>query len=249
MTWTEIGWVMIGLSAAFLIGFRLLFKGRREYRVRMRPAVSSFLERRVASIERGESRQLLLGDRFWSRAYPGLELHALAGLSGLVDAEALSDDGQMVSTGSGELLLFAQQIVAGRYQDGFSGGLHKAWLAVSLPGPTPLSFLAGVLAEMGMDPPGALGLLGHYGSTAPLITEGAFMRGGHVFSAAGSITAQAALFLNVHDLLVGEEMFLLPGLREATPEHQAGWVTEDILRAGLILLMIAAAFLKMAGVL
>lgn len=249
MTWTEIGWVIIALSTVLLIVFGLLFKASRSYRVQMRPAVKSFLDQRIASIERGRSRLVLLGDQFWARAYPGLELHALAGLSVLMDTEALADEGQIISTGSGELLLFARQIAYGRYQDGFSTALHTAWKAVSLPGPTAVSFLAGVLPEMGMDPPGSLGLFGHYGLAAPLFTESTLMRGGHVFSAAGSVTAQAALFLNVHDLLLGEEVFLLPGLLEPTPQNQAGWMAEDVLRAALIVLMIVAAVLKMAGVL
>jgi hypothetical protein len=70
-----------------------------------------------------------------------------------------------------------------------------------------------------------------------------------VFAAAGSVIAQAALFLNVRDLLIGEEVFMLPGLMEPTPPNQAGWLTEDILRAALMGLLIVAVILKVAGLL
>lgn len=249
MTWAEIGWAIIGLTAVSLTGFSLLFNRRRGYLARTNPAIKAFLDQRVAAIERGEGRQVVLGDRFWSRAFPGLALHALAVLPGLVNPETMADDGQAVVAGTGELVLFARQIVQGRYRDGFSPGLHAITMPVSLPGPTPLSFLAGFLPEMGLHPPGSVGIFGNYGLTAPLLTEGAVMRGGHAFAAAGSITAQAALFLNVRDLLIGEEVFLLPGLMDPTPYNQAGWITEDILRILLMALIVLAAVLTMAGVL
>jgi hypothetical protein len=249
MTWSEIGWVIIGLAAILLTAFSFIFRGRRGYITRTSPAVKAFLDQRVTAIERGETRQVVLGDRFWSRAYPGLELHALAVLPGLAGPEAIADGGQTVAAGSGELVLFARQILTGGYQDGFSTGLHSLIMPVTLPGPTPLSFLAGFLPEIGLQAPGSVGLFGNYGITAPMLAEGAIRRGGHAFTAAGSVTAQAALFLSVSDLLIGEEVFLMPGLINPTPYNQAGWMTEDILRALLIALMAIAAILKMVGLL
>ena len=249
MTWSEIGWIIIGLAAILLTASSIIFKGRRSYFVRTSPAVKAFLDQRVTAIERGETRQIVLGDRFWSRANPGLELHALAVLPDLASPEAIADGGQTVAAGTGELVLFARQILTGGYQDGFSTGLHSLIMPVILPGPTPLSFLAGFLPEIGFQSPGSVGLFGNYGITAPMLAEGATRRGGHAFAAAGSVTAQAALFLNVRDLLIGEEVFLLPGLITRTPYNQAGWMTEDILRASLIALMAIAALLKMAGLL
>lgn len=245
MTWSQIGWTIIALGAVLLVGLRLIFStGRHGYAVRKMPIIDRLTDQRVSAIERGLGRQVILGEKFWSRSYPALGLHALAVLNDLVSPGTTADGQEIISGGAGGLVVFARQIVQGHYQDGFS-----MRLPVSMPGPTPLSFLAGLLPEINRQPLGSLAIFGHYGSTASLWTEAAALKGAHGFAAAGSLSAQAALFLNVRDLLIGEEVFMLPGLFDTTPQAQANWLTEDILRILLIVLIVAAALLKMAGVL
>jgi hypothetical protein len=245
MTWSQIGWAIIALGALLLLGLRFLFmQGRHGYDVRKMPIVDTFLDQRVSSIERGLGRHMILGDTFWSRPYPGLGLHALTVLNRLVSPGSMADGLENINAGAGGLVLFARQIVLGQYQDGFSERL-----SVSVPGPTPLSFLAGLLPEINRQPLGSLAIFGHYGSTAPLWTEGAALKGADSFAAAGTLSAQAALFLNMRDVLIGEEIFMLPGLFNPMPQTHAGWLTEDILRVVLMLLIVGAALLQIAGVL
>jgi hypothetical protein len=247
MTWTQIGWTIIALAAVLLTGFSLLFRHRYTYQARKNPAVERLQEQQVIAIERGMGRQVVLGDGLWTHAYPGLGLHALLTLPGMVSPEDCVEAGQVISTGSGVMVLFARQIVQGCYQDGFSPGLQERVLPVSLPGPTPLSFTAGLLPDLSTQRLGSLAMFGSYGLSAPLWAEAAQIKGAHVFAAAGSITAQATLFLNVRNLLIGEEVFMLPGLLKISKVNQAGWLTEDILRVALMILLIIASVLKMAG--
>lgn len=248
MTWAQVGWVIIALSALLLVGFSLIFKSRHQYLVRHIPAVKSLIDQRVIAIERGKGRQVVLGNRFWNRAFPGLGLHALSVLPGLVSPEDLQDGGQVVSAGTGELVLFARQIVYGAYHNGYSMGLEQETNPLQVPGPTPLSFLAGLLVEINLQSPGSLALFGSFGHGAPLWAEAAFIKGGHVFAAAGSVSAQAALFLGIRNLLIGEEVFMLPGMIDKSPINQAGWITEDVIRALLIVFILVAVVLKMVGV-
>lgn len=248
MTWAQVGWVVIGLSALLLVGFSLLLKGRHSYLVRHLPAVKALIDQRVIAIERGKGRQVVLGNRFWNRAYPGLGLHALAVLPSLVSPEDVFDGRQLFSAGTGELVLFARQVVQGVYDDGYSMGLEQGANPLQVPGPTPLSFLAGQMVEINLQSPGSLALFGNFGQGAPLWAEAAFIKGSHVFAAAGSISAQAALFLGVRDLLIGEEIFMLPGLTDHSPINQAGWMTEDVIRGLLIVFILVAVVLKMVGV-
>jgi hypothetical protein len=247
MTWDQVGWGMIALAVVLLIGFNLIFKAGRRYHVRQLPAIKALFDQRVIAVERGEGRQVVLGHRFWGRAYPGLGLHALSVLPSLVSPEMMVDGGQAVSAGAGELVLFARQIIQGNYREGFSTGLEQSLSPIQLPGPTPLSFTVGLLTEINLQSPGSLALFGSFGQSAPLWAEAAFLKGGNVFAAAGLISAQAALFLSVRDLLIGEEIFLLPGMMESTTVNQAGWISEDILRALLIVLILVAAVMKMVG--
>jgi hypothetical protein len=249
MTWTQIGWTVIALAAVLLAGFSLLFRRRYSYLARKNPAVERLQDQQVIAVERGLGRQVVLGEGFWTHAYPGLGLHALLTLPGVVSPEDSVEAGQVISTSSGALVLFARQIVQGCYQGGFSPGLQERGLPVSLPGPTPFSFTAGLLPDLSTQPLGSLAMFGSFGLSAPLWAEAAQIKGAHVFAAAGSITAQATLFLNVRDLLIGEEVFMLPGLMKTTAVNQAGWLTEDVLRAALMVLLIIASVLKMAGLL
>ena len=249
MTWSLAGWLLIGLSAILLIVFHFLFQGDKGYSGRRFPETEALMDSRVFAIEKGQRQQIVLGHHFWSRAYPGLGLHALSVLPSLVDAETGADGGLTVSAGDGSLVVFARQIVQAAYQDGFSSALRPAGVKVTLPGPTPLSFTAGLLPELGRHSHGSLALFGNYGVEAALWAETAVLKGSQVFSAASTLDSQAVLYMNVPNLLIGEEVFMLPGLLTAAADNEAGWLTEDILRSLLMLLLVIAAILKMVGVL
>lgn len=249
MTWSLAGWALIGFAAITLSVFSLLYKSHTAYRVRHKPAAKALLNARTSSIERGQRQQIVLGHRLWSQTYPGLGLHSLSVLPTFLDPEAEADGGLSVSTGDGSLVLFARQIIHNRYQGGFSTALHDRGVSAVLPGPTPWSFTAGLLVELVSDPHGSLALFGNYGPEALLWTEAVYAKGGHVLAAAGTIESQAALYLSVRDLLIGENIFMMPGLINPNPKNSAGWLAEDLLRNLLILLLIAAAILKMVGVL
>jgi hypothetical protein len=249
MSWSQLGWVVIALSVILMASLWIVFHKWKGYPVRCQPAAETLIDARVASIEQGHPRQIILGHQLWSQAFPGLGLHALAVLPSFLDPETGMDGGLTVSGADGSLVVFARQIIQGRYQDGFSADLSAPGVRVALPGPTPLAFTAGLLPQLGADPNTSLVLFGFYGPEALLWTEATAARGGHTFAAAGTLASQAALYLSVRDLLIGEEVFLLPGLLEETARNHAGWLTEDILRFLLILLLITAAILKMVGVL
>lgn len=249
MTWSLAGWMLIALAAILLVLFHFLFQGKKGYSARRFSETEALMDSRVSAIEKGQCQQVVLGHHFWSRAYPGLGLHALSVLPSLVDTEIGADGGLTVSAGDGSLVVFARQIVQAAYQDGYSSALQPAGVKVALPGPTPLSFTAGLLPEMGRHSLGSLALFGNYGVEAALWAETAVLKGSQVFSAAATLDSQAALYVNVPNLLIGEEVFMLPGLLTATADNEVGWLTEDILRGLLMLLLVIAAILKMVGVL
>lgn len=248
MNWTLIGWVIIGLAAILLavLSWGVKIKG-------VPPRKMGFfrhlLTSRTATLEQGRSQQVILGNNFWSRAYPGLGLTGLAALPSLLTPEVLAEGQQAVSTASGSLALFARQIVEGHYTSGFSEQLLDSRVEAGLYGLTPFSFTAGLLPELKRTPYGTLIYLGDFGPEAVLSIQAAARQGGQVFAAAGSLTAQAALFLSVRELLLGEEVFLLPAALAPTPSNQASLWVEDLLRLALMGLLVAGAILKMTGVL
>jgi hypothetical protein len=249
MTWPLVGWILIGLATMLLLIFRFLFKDSVSYPVRRFQAVEQLKTSRVSALERGQKRGIFIGHHLWSRTYPGLGLGAVSALPAFIDMENKADGGQRVTTSDGGLLVLARQIAFGRYKGGFSQPLSEAISELSLPGTSPLSYTAGMLSELRSQPYGSLALLGNYGPEALLWAETLTDQNKGIFAAAGSLSSQAALFLNVRDLLIGEEVFALNGLIESRAEDEAAWLTEDILRVALILLIVVGAVLKMAGVL
>jgi len=249
MTWSLVGWAVIGLSALMLVIFNILFKNHKAYPVRRFPAVDRLTASRAAALERGKKRAVILGHELWSPAYPGLGLGALSIVSPLLEAEQVKAGGQVIAAGDGGLLLLARQIAVGRYRDGFSKSLIESDLGVILPGMTPLSFTAGLLPELRSQPYGSMALVGNVGPEAVLWAEAVADIKEHVFAAAGPITSQAVLFPSIRDLIMGEGVFLLPGLLKARTSDRAGFLTEDILRMGCILLLVIGGILKLAGIL
>ena len=249
MTWSLVGWAVILLAAVLLVLSEFLLKKRTIYQVRHQPAVDRLMISRLTAVERGQKRQVILGNRLWSHSYPGLGLQALSNLPAFMDAEAAVDGEQVVSLSDGGLFVIARQVIQGRYQDGFSEHFLEVDQQLALPGVTSLSFTAGILNIMARQKPDSLAILGDYGSEAALWAASAADHGGDVFAAAGSLESQAALFLSVRDLLIGEEIFLMPGLLDPAHSDRAGWLLEDILRIILVVSLIAGVALKLGGLL
>lgn len=249
MTPSLVGWILILISTLLLIFFTFWFKNRNGYFIRRIAGIKALKNARVAAIEGGKPQHFILGSQLFSQAYPGLGLSGLTGFSSYVDEETGIDGGLKVSGSDGSLVVLARQIVHNRYQNGFSTMLQHPGSRANLYGPSPLSFTAGLMSEFGFRPPHAVSLLGNYGSESLLWIEAAASMGGHVFAAAGTIASQAALFMRVHDLLLGEEVYLVSGLLDPSPANRASWLTEDIVRVILMVLLVVGAVLKMVGIL
>lgn len=249
MNWSIFGWGVIGAAAVLMAVFSLLYKSKKPYDIREFPQIEKLKDSRVDAIEGGLKRTLVLGHAFFSPGYPGLGLGSLSGVTGFLDPETLADGNLNIASSEGTLAVFARQIVEQSYEKGFSKALTPTGVRSSLPGPTPFSFTAGLLSDLSSYPQQGLFLTGDFGPEASLLSEINISKNGYVFASAGTIASQAGLYLHVKDLLLGENTFLLPGLIDPSPGKKAGWVTEDILRILLILMLIAGAILKLVGVL
>jgi len=249
MNWSILGWGMISVAIILLVVFTFRFKNGKSYKVRKNTQMEGLNKSRIAKIEGGLHRTIVLGHQLSSSAYPGLGLNSLAIVPGILDPETLADGKLNISTSQGSLMVFVRQIVENSYQNGFSKALTQRGVNTVLPGPTVYSNIAGLVCELGVHPQHGLILAGNFGPEVSLLSEVCVSKNGDVFAAAGTITSQAALFPQVENLVMGENNFMLPGLLTPSPGRDAGWLTEDILRILLIFMIIAAAILKMVGVL
>lgn len=247
LMWVSI--LIIGVAAVLLIAFTILFKDKKGYQIRQNPKVSRWMRAHTAAFERQEYQNIFLGQHLFCPAYPGVGFHALSVIPTFLEAEIGGAGGMSVSAGDGSLAVLAQQIIQGSYNDGYTAKLHSIGVTANLYGPTPISFLAGMLSEMHDNPHHSVAFLGNYGPEALTMVSTARRLGGHVFVAAGSLISQATLFTSIPDLLIGEEIFSLPGSVNPKAKYRAGLLTEDILRIGLILALIVVAMMKLANLL
>lgn len=247
MTWTTVGWALIGLAAALLLAFTWVIHPGK-YSLRKRLFAKHLARAQAATIEQGRRSQIVLGHTLWSRTYSGLGLSSLAGLSALLTPENLVDGKTTVSTTAGTLAVFANQILQGRYQDGFSEDLLTSKIHATVYGPSTFSFTAGLMSDLKMRPYGTLVLMGDFGAESAISINNIHEQLGEAFVAAGRIDAQAALFPNVPDILLGEEVFLASDLMKPGRGHQAAALTEDLLRTALIVALLIGAILKAVGV-
>ena len=249
MNWALIGWGVIGFALVLLAALQLWFKKRGGYQARHFPEIDKLEEAQTIAIERGLRRTVVLGHQLSSLGYPGLGLNSLAALPGFLNQESLSYGKMSISASEGSLAVFARQIIENRYQDGFSDALIASKVKPVLLGPTPFSFSAGLLSDLGIYGEHGLVLTGHFGPEAALWSEICASKNGQVFAAAGTIDSQASLYTHVDSFLLGESSFFLPGMIHPSLGKQAGWLAEDILRLVLILSILLGAILKMVGVL
>jgi hypothetical protein len=248
MTWAMVGWIIIGLAAVLLLGLTWVVRPR-SYPLRHRAFFRHLNQSRTATLEQGRRQEIVLGHALWSRIYPGLGLSSLASYDALLDAETLADGRQTVSANTGILAVFARQIIQGRYDAGFSEQLLPSKVQATVYGPTTFSFNGGLMSDLKMQDYGTLVILGDFGPELAISVKNIHDQRGEAFSAAGAMASQAALLLNVQDILLGEEVFMAPALFNPQPNNLAAAQAEDLLRIGLILALVVGATLKAVGVL
>lgn len=244
-----VGISIIGLAAILLIVFTVFFKDRKGYLIRQMPQISHWMKAHTAAVERQGYQNIFLGQHLFCPAYPGVGYHALSVLPTFLDSEIGLGGGVRVSAGDGSLVVLAQEIIQGRYREGYHLNLNTSGVQTHLYGTTPISVTAGILSEFHDQPNHSIAFLGNYGPEVLTMASTAQRLGGHVFVAAGSLISQATLFASIQDQLIGEEIFMLPGMLNPKVKYQSALFTEDILRIILIGALIVLAILKLVNLL
>ena len=244
-----VGIAIVGFAAILLIVFTILFKEHKGYPIRQMPKISRWMRAHTAAIERQGYQNIFLGQHLFCPAFPGVGYHVLSILPTLLGPEIGWGGGVRVSAGDGSLVVLAREIIQGRYREGYHPNLNASGVQTHLYGPTPLSVTAGLLPELHDKPYHSVAFLGVYGPEVLTIATTARRLGGHVFVASGNLISQATLFASVEDQLIGEEIFMLPGILDPKAKIQSALLTEDILRLLLILVLIVLAILKLVALL
>jgi hypothetical protein len=176
---------------------------------------------------------------------------ALAGLAllrRLGEITSLSDLPPLATTGSGELNLLAQDTLRSAHESVAVDQVFDMNNA-RLTGFTPLAYTAGVMPSIHDENISSNVLIGNFGPEVGLLVEASDRNGIPVVAASDSLSAQAVLYAATSEPLIGEELFAAGAYVQAGVTHSASLVVQDILRWLIIVALVAAAGLKLVGIL
>lgn len=91
-------------------------------------------------------------------------------------------------------------------------------------------------------------MLGNFGPEAALLVEASDRENVVVIGASNDLVGQSVLFAGSQDALIGEELFAAGAYIGTGASHTASLIVQDILRWLIVLVLLAGAFLKFAGV-
>jgi len=173
-------------------------------------------------------------------------LSALALLRQIGEQTSISDRPPVATSGDPVLAALSQDTLQAACQ---SAGVDELFQPTSgrLGGLTPFSYAAGAMTVARQEQVSTDVLMGDFGAEVGLLTEASERENSTLIAATSEPSAQAILFASAAEPLVGEELFAAPAYIGNDPAQRASLQAQDILRWLVILALLAAAGLKMAG--
>ena len=173
-------------------------------------------------------------------------LSALALLRQIGEQTSISDRPPVATSGDPVLAALSQDTLQAACQ---SAGVEELFQPTSgrLGGLTPFSYAAGAMTVARQEQVSTDVLMGDFGAEVGLLTEASERENSTLIAATSEPSAQAILFASAAEPLVGEELFAAPAYIGNDPAQRASLQAQDILRWLIILALLAAAGLKMAG--
>jgi len=173
-------------------------------------------------------------------------LSALALLRQIGEQTSISDRPPVATSGDPVLAALSQDTLQAACQ---SAGVDELFQPTSgrLGGLTPFSYAAGAMTVARQEQVSTDVLMGDFGAEVGLLTEASEHENSTLIAAASEPSAQAILFASATEPLVGEELFAAPAYIGNDPAQRASLQAQDILRWLVILALLAAAGMKMVG--
>ncbi len=248
MNWTPIiGLVLVLVSGGLLFGLTIR---RRKTAAKFRhiPAFDRLNRAIGLSVEDGTRLHISLGRGAIVSPGSAAGLAGLSVLRSVSQLTAVSDRPAVATSGDAVLGILSQDTIQSGYQA--AGAIEQYQPATGrVAGLTPFSYAAGALPVMRTEDVSANVVLGNFGAEAALLADAAERENAFLLAAADSPPAQAVLFATAQEPLLGEELYAAGAYLKAGAAHAASLTVQDILRWAVIIMLLAGAALKLAGIL
>ena len=161
----------------------------------------------------------------------------LAALSRIARVTSMSDRPAVVTAGDGAMAILARDTLRSSYGESGSPNLYDP-TSGRLLGPTPFSYVAGLPSVLTNEGVSVHMLSGFYGFEAGLAAEFGERARAFVIGGTSEVQSQALLYAIARNPLLGEEVFASGAYLGAGELHKASLRTQDIIRIGLIVLIL-----------
>lgn len=161
----------------------------------------------------------------------------LAALSRIARVTSMSDRPVVVTAGDGAMAILARDTLRSSYGESGSPNLYDP-TSGRLLGPTPFSYVAGLPSVLTNEDVSVHMLSGFYGFEAGLAAEFGERARAFVIGGTSEVQSQALLYAVARNPLLGEEVFASGAYLGAGELHKASLRTQDIIRIGLIVLIL-----------
>jgi hypothetical protein len=233
------GLVILILFFIFMIVFSLI---SRRLPIDLRPmkgfeALGNAVER---SVESGDRVHLSLGTGSLIGAESAPGLAGLALLGRVASATRMSDKPVVVTAGDGAMAILAQDSLRSAYQGAGEPRRYQPTAGRVL-GLTPFSYAAGLPLVLANEDISVHLLVGSFGTEGALAAHFGDRQQAFVLGGTDDVTSQALLFATAEHPLIGEEIFATGAYLDVGPLHQASLHAQDLLRALIVLVVLAGS--------
>ncbi len=243
-----IGLAVILVAGTAMIAFRFQIEKNGQPEFRRMEALERLKKAIGLAVEDGSRIHVSIGKSSLTEASNPSALAGLAALKQVGHYASISDRPPLATSGDGGLSILSQDTMKAVYRDAHAPELYDPAHGY-MSGITPLSYVAGTLPVVTDEDVSAHVLIGNFGPEIGLITEAANTEGAFTVAASDSLPAQAVLYASVEEPLIGEELFAAPALLEGDAAQSASLKTQDLLRWGIIILLVAGSILTLVGIL
>lgn len=234
------------LFAAFLLLVLTFIKRKSPPAFREIAAFARLRRAAGLAVEDGTRLHVSLGRGAPASLRGAASLSALALLRQLGEQTSISDRPPIATSGDPVLAILSQDTLQAAYQ---SAGAEELFQPENgrLGGLTPFSYAAAAMTVARQEQVSTDAVVGDFGAEVGLLAEASERENSTLIAAATDPAAQSILFASASDPLVGEELFAAPAYLGHDAAQRASLQTQDVLRWLIILALLAAAALKLAG--
>lgn len=198
------------------------------------------------TIEEGKRLHISLGNTPVNTIRSAASFVALTTLENILKQSSLSDKPPIASSGAGDLAILSKDQFIFTYRE--LNALERFDPSQSyLTGPTNYSYIGGLYPIVHQKDSSVHLMIGNYGPEMGLITEACRRMSSVSVAGTTSLQGQAVTFACADEATVGEEYFALPNNLSKSPVYRISLHLQDLLRWGVIVIILLGFLLSIIG--